>query len=103
MPKNAEKRTRVSTEDFVSTWVEVADDGGNIADVADKLGLKIESTQVRATALRKSLEEHGVELPKLTRRPSSRQKRDLSPVVEMLRQHQEKAKAALDAADEVEG
>ena len=92
-------RKRIPVEDFVSAWLDTHREGGNIGDVAEKLGLAEGSVSVRASTLKKKLnDEFGVALPKLARRASTRQKQDLTSIAERLQQY------ATDApADEDEG
>tara|TARA_Y100000310_G_scaffold288840_1_gene314845 strand:+ start:348 stop:680 length:333 start_codon:yes stop_codon:yes gene_type:complete len=81
-------RKRIPVEDFVSAWLDTHRDGGHIGDVAEKLGLAEGSVSVRASTLKKKLnEEFGVALPKLARRASTRQKQDLTAVAERLQQY----------------
>ncbi len=86
--EQSEKRTRIPVEDFVSAWLDTHREGGNIGDVAAKLGLAEGSVSVRASTLKKKLnEEFGVALPKLARRASSRQKQDLTAIAAQLEQY----------------
>jgi hypothetical protein len=98
--QSSEKRNRIHVEDFVSAWLNTHRDGGNIGDVAKKLGLAEGSVSVRASMLKKKLsEEFGVALPKLARRVSSRQKQDLTAIAAQLQEYA--ADASADApADE---
>ena len=81
-------RQRIPVEDFVSAWLDTHREGGHIGDVAEKLGLAEGSVSVRASSLKKKLnEEFGVALPKLARRVSARQKQDLSAIAERLQQY----------------
>ena len=81
-------RKRIPVEDFVSAWLDTHREGGNIGDVAEKLGLAEGSVSVRASTLKKKLnEEFGVALPKLARRASSRQKQDLTAIAAQLEQY----------------
>ena len=96
-------RKRIPVEDFVSAWLDTHREGGNIGDVAEKLGLAEGSVSVRASTLKKKLnEEFGVALPKLARRASTRQKQDLTAVAERLQQYAVDAPADIpaDAQDE---
>ena len=84
----SEKRNRIPVEDFVSAWLDTHREGGNIGDVAAKLGLAEGSVSVRASTLKKKLnEEFGVALPKLARRASTRQKQDLTSIAAQLEQY----------------
>tara|TARA_R100001244_G_scaffold129709_1_gene101306 strand:+ start:462 stop:782 length:321 start_codon:yes stop_codon:yes gene_type:complete len=86
--EQSEKRNRIPVEDFVSAWLDTHREGGNIGDVAAKLGLAEGSVSVRASTLKKKLnEEFGVALPKLARRASSRQKQDLTAIAAQLEQY----------------
>ena len=86
--EQSEKRPRIPVEDFVSAWLDTHREGGNIGDVAAKLGLAEGSVSVRASTLKKKLnEEFGVALPKLARRASSRQKQDLTAIAAQLEQY----------------
>tara|TARA_R110000824_G_scaffold27233_4_gene92752 strand:- start:334 stop:678 length:345 start_codon:yes stop_codon:yes gene_type:complete len=86
--EQSEKRNRIPVEDFVSAWLDTHREGGNIGDVATKLGLAEGSVSVRASTLKKKLnEEFGVALPKLARRVSSRQKQDLTAIAAQLEQY----------------
>ena len=98
--QSSEKRNRIHVEDFVSAWLNTHRDGGNIGDVAKKLGLAEGSVSVRASTLKKKLnDEFGVALPKLARRASSRQKQDLTAIAAQLQEYA--ADASADApADE---
>ena len=91
-------RKRIPVEDFVSAWLDTHRDGGHIGDVAEKLGLAEGSVSVRASTLKKKLnEEFGVALPKLARRASTRQKQDLTAVAERLQQYAADAPADIPA------
>ena len=88
MEQSSEKRNRIPVEDFVSAWLDTHREGGNIGDVAEKLGLAEGSVSVRASTLKKKLgDEFGVALPKLARRASSRQKQDLTAIAAQLEQY----------------
>jgi len=92
--QSSEKRNRIHVEDFVSAWLNTHRDGGNIGDVAKKLGLAEGSVSVRASMLKKKLsEEFGVALPKLARRVSSRQKQDLTAIAAQLQEYAADASA----------
>jgi hypothetical protein len=98
MEQSSEKRNRIPVEDFVSAWLDTHREGGNIGDVAEKLGLAEGSVSVRASTLKKKLsEEFGVALPKLARRASTRQKQDLTAVAERLQQYAADAPADIPA------
>ena len=99
--QSSEKRNRIHVEDFVSAWLNTHRDGGNIGDVAKKLGLAEGSVSVRASMLKKKLsEEFGVALPKLARRVSSRQKQDLTAIAAQLQEYAADASADESPADE---
>jgi hypothetical protein len=96
-------RKRIPVEDFVSAWLDTHREGGNIGDVAKKLGLAEGSVSVRASTLKKKLsEEFGVALPKLARRASTRQKQDLTAVAERLQQYAADAPADIPADEQDE-
>ena len=50
-------RKRIPVEDFVSAWLDTHREGGHIGDVAEKLGLAEGSVSVRASSLKKKLNE----------------------------------------------
>ena len=96
-------RKRIPVEDFVSAWLDTHREGGNIGDVAAKLGLAEGSVSVRASSLKKKLsEEFGVALPKLARRASTRQKQDLTAIAERLQQYAADAPADAPAEEQDE-
>ena len=96
-------RKRIPVEDFVSAWLDTHREGGNIGDVAEKLGLAEGSVSVRASSLKKKLsEEFGVALPKLARRVSTRQKQDLTAIAERLQQYAADAPADIPADEQDE-
>lgn len=101
--EQSEKRSRIPVEDFVSAWLDTHREGGNIGDVAAKLGLAEGSVSVRASTLKKKLnEEFGVALPKLARRVSSRQKQDLTAIAAQLEQYASDAPADAPAEEQDE-
>jgi hypothetical protein len=101
--QSSEKRNRIPVEDFVSAWLDTHREGGNIGDVAAKLGLAEGSVSVRASTLKKKLnDEFGVALPKLARRASSRQKQDLTAIAAQLEQYAASNPADADDADDAD-
>lgn len=64
------KRVRIDDLMFANTLKQVADNGGTLTDVADKLGLKLESVYQRYNKWRQA----GVTVPKMSMKPASQRK-----------------------------
>jgi hypothetical protein len=56
---------KVSSEQFVKTWVKVAGMGGHVGDVAERLGVEVNTVRARSWNYLKL----GIRLPKLERKP----------------------------------
>lgn len=56
-------RKRINSDDFVKTWIEVANKNGTMYDVAEAVGCSLPGVGTK----RKSLEKTGVVLPDLRR------------------------------------